>query len=470
MAIFRNQGGFLRPRRRGSEIQFTSLERTVYRRNFGFGVANGAMLMLGDTLIHPSLVLALFVSQISSSNLLVGLVPAISTGVWFLPQLFAAAFVQGRERQIPFAVASTIVRALAVATLGTIGFVVGDRNPHTLLVAFFICYTVYNLGAGFANVPMVDVSARVVPANKRGFYFGQRSFWGGVLGFMAGFVIQRILSTGGAFPNNFAVLFFASFFVLTLGIYSAAMMVEPKTSVMRARGTLIGQLRDAPRFLGNVEFRHFLTFRSFLSMAAIADPFYVLFAKQELGAPVSVVGYYIAIIAVSQFVSNLFWSPLADRRGNRLVLQLAALLRMIIPVIALALPPLVRWGPIQPHIPGGSPTLYYTFGAVFALYGVALSGQNLANMTYVLDIAPDHERAAYVGLVNTFLGVVAFVPVIGGTLVDAFGFQFLFLVAFMITLAGVLASGALHEPRVSGTVNLFSRQMMIPRSRRLRGG
>ena len=129
MAIFRNQGGFLRPRRRGSEIQFTSLERTVYRRNFGFGVANGAMLMLGDTLIHPSLVLALFVSQISSSNLLVGLVPAISTGVWFLPQLFAAAFVQGRERQIPFAVASTIVRALAVATLGTIGFVVGDRNP-----------------------------------------------------------------------------------------------------------------------------------------------------------------------------------------------------------------------------------------------------------------------------------------------------------------------------------------------------
>ncbi len=460
----------MRPRRRGSEIQFTSLERRVYRRNFGFGVANGAMLMLGDTLIHPSLVLALFVSQISSSNLLVGLVPAISTGVWFLPQLIAAALVQGRERQLPVAVASTIIRALAVASLGTVGFVVGNKNPHTLLVAFFICYTIYNLAAGFANVPMVDVSARVVPANRRGLYFGQRSFWGGVLGFMAGFVIQRILAAGGAFPNNFAVLFFASFFVLALGAYTAAMMIEPRAVIMRPRGTLLGQLRDAPRFLANPEFRHFLTFRSFLSMAAIADPFYVLFAKQELGAPYSIVGFYIAAIAISQFLSNLIWSPLADRRGNRLVLQLAALLRMTIPIIALTLPPLVRWGPVADRIPGGSPTLYYFFGVVFALYGIALSGQNLANMTYVLDIAPDEERAAYVGLVNTFLGVVAFVPVIGGKLVDSFGFQFLFLVAFMITLAGVLASGALHEPRVSGSVNLFSRQMMIPRPRRLRGG
>ncbi len=428
------------------------------------------MLMLGDTFIQASLVLALFVSQISNSNLLVGLVPAIATGVWFLPQLVAAAFVQGRERLLPFAVGSTIIRALAIATLGTIGFVLGDRDPHKLLIAFFVCYTVYNLAAGFANVPMVDISARVVPANRRGLYFGQRSFWGGVLGFLAGFVIQRILSTGGAFPSNFSILFFASFFILSLGAYSAAMMVEPKSLSVRARGTLLGQLRDAPRFLANTEFRHFLTFRSFLSMAAIADPFYVLFAKQELGAPVSVVGFYIAAIAVSQFLSNLLWSPLADRRGNRLVLQMAALLRMTIPVIALVLPPLVRWGPIGSHIPGGSPTIYYIFGVVFALYGVAISGQNLANMTYVLDIAPDHERAAYVGLVNTFLGVVAFIPVIGGTLVDAFGFQFLFLVAFMITLAGVLASGGLHEPRVSTSINLFSRQMMIPSARRFRRG
>ena len=440
----------------------------MYRRNFGFGVANGAMWMLGDTLIHPSLVLALFVSQISSSNLLVGLVPALSTGVWFLPQLLAAGIVQGKERQLPYAVWSAVIRALSIAALGSVGFVIGDKSPSTLLICFFVAYTIYNLSAGFANVPMVEISARVVPPNRRGFYFGQRSFWGGVLGFIAGFIIQRILSGTEPFPHNFSVLFFASFFVLALGAYTASMMVEPRSSSVRTGVTLLGQLRDAPRLLANVHFRRFLIFRSFLSMSAIADPFFIVYAKEELGAPVSIVGFYIAAIAVTQFASNLVWSPLADRLGNRLVLQLSALMRMTIPVVALALPPLFRWSPIAARLPGGPATLYYTFGLVFAIYGFALAGQNLANMTYVLDIAPDHERGAYVGLINTFLGVVAFVPVIGGTLVDAFGFQFLFLIAFLITLVGVLASGALHEPRVSGSINLFSRQTILPRSRRMR--
>jgi MFS family permease len=90
-------------------------------------------------------------------------------------------------------------------------------------------------------------------------------------------------------------------------------------------------------------------------------------------------------------------------------------------------------------------------------------------MTYVLDIAPDSERSAYVGLVNTFLGVVSFIPVLGGSLVDRFGFELLFLVAFLISLVGVLTSGMLHEPRVVGSVNLFSRERMLPRARLRRG-
>src|SRR5512146_310818 len=107
------------------------------------------MLMLGDTLINPSLVLALFVSQLSNSNLLIGLVPALSVGVWFLPQLVAAALVAGKERQLPYAVWASAVRALAVAVLGVIGFVIGDSSPSTLLLCFFICYSLYNLAAGF---------------------------------------------------------------------------------------------------------------------------------------------------------------------------------------------------------------------------------------------------------------------------------------------------------------------------------
>jgi MFS family permease len=455
--------------RRGSDIQYGSGQRRAYQRNVFFGVSNGALLMLGDTFLHPTIVLALFVSQLTDSNLLVGLVPAISTGVWFLPQLVAAALVQGRPRQLAFVVWSSVLRAASVAVLAAMGYILGNDNPSRLLVGFFAAYTLYNLMAGFANVPMIDLSARAIPANRRGFFYGQRSFWGGVLGFLAGFVIQRVLSQHESFPTNFGLLFFAAFFCLALATYCAAMMIEPRQRLRVPRTTLAGQLRDAPAFLADDYFRRFLTFRSFLSMSAIADPFFVIYAQQQLDAPASVIGLYISVMAVSRFGSNLFWSPLADRAGNRLVLQLSALLRMVIPIFALALPALLRWSPIAERLPGGSATLYYAFGVVFVIYGIAMSGQNLANMTYVLDIADERERAAYVGLINTILGVVSFVPVLGGTLLDRFGFEFLFLVSFLIALVGVLTSGMLHEPRVVGSYNLFSRERMLPRSRRARG-
>jgi len=439
----------------GADIKWTSGQRRGYRHNFAFGIANGAFLMLGDTLIHPTLVLALFVSQISHSNLLVGLVPVLSTGVWFLPQLFVAGFVQRSDRRLPLAIWSTVARSVSIAALGLLGFLIGGRHPSLLLVAFFVAYSIYNLTAGIANVPFVDVIARAVPANRLAFFFGQRNLWGGVLGFMAGFLIQRILADQSSFPHGFTILFALSAVALAVGTVTMALISEPGPAPVRQRTSLASQLRDAPRFFANRHFRRFLTFRAFLSIAAIADPFYVVYTRQQLGAPAAVVGIYVSILTVSLFAANLLWSPLADRQGNRLVLQFAALIRMGIPLLALALPPLMRWSPISQR--GGDHLLYYAFGLVFLAYGVAITGQNLANMTYLLDIAPEQERPAYVGLVNTILGVVSFVPIIGGTLVDHFGFQVLFIVAFLIAFAGVLASGPLHEPRVMDSANLFAR-------------
>lgn len=454
--------------RPGADIKRTSVERRVEQRNTVFGIANGALLMLADTLIHPTIVLAVFVSQITDSNLLVGLVPALSVGIWFLPQLFVAALVQGRQRTLPLAVWSTVIRTLSIGVLAALGFAYGDRNPSTLLVAFFVLYSIYNLTAGIANVPLVEVVGRTMPANRLGFFFGQRSLWGGILGFLAGFMIDRILSAESAFPLSYALLFMAAFCALAFGTYTQAMMREPVDHPTGRQVPMLSQLREAPRLLGNGHFRYFLAFRAFLSLAAIADPFYVVYTQRQLGAPASIIGIYIAAMTIARFASNLFWSPLGDRLGNRLVLQLSALIRLGVPLLALTLPPLLRWSALGRFTDNQSQWLYYAFGLVFVAYGVALSGQNLANMTYVLDIAPPAERPAYVGLINTILGVVAFVPVLGGTLVDRFGFQFLFIVAFLISLAGVLASGTLHEPRVTGAASLFSRDRLTPRARRLR--
>jgi MFS family permease len=431
----------------GADVQWTSTARRLYHRNFAFGVGNGSFSLLAETLIHPTIVLALFVSQITDSNLLVGLVPAMAAGLWFLPQLLGAAITQGRSRQLPFVFAGTILRTLTIGLLGVMGFLVGGDEPSSLLLWFFVLYAVYNLAGGFVNVPTLELSARLVPANRRGLFFSQRSFWGGILGFMAGFLVQGILGQTETFPANFALLFFAAFCALGFATYFTAMMQEAPQPYSEHRTTFLSHLTDAPQLFTNAAFRRFLGFRVALSLSAIADPFYVVYVQQQLGAPPEIVGVYIVGMTVARFGSNLVWGKLVDFKGNRFVLQVAALMRLGIPLIALVLPPLFNWDTFAERVPGGDDAIFYIFGLIFVLYGSALSAQALANLTYVMDVAEPEQRPAYFGLTNTILGFVAFVPVLGGIMVDAFSFEFVFIVTFLIAFAGVVASGLLHEPR-----------------------
>ncbi len=442
----------------------TRRERFRYRYNFAFGVANGALLQLGDTFIHPTLVLVVFVSQLTTSNVLVGLVPALSVGLWFLPQFLSAALVQGRRRQLPWAVWASVIRGAAVGVLGAATAAIGEGNPSLLVTVFILTYALYNLAAGFAFVPLVELSARVIPADRRGLFFSQRNFWGGVLAFLAGFLINRILAdTGVPLSATFGTLFFASFAVLSLAAYTTATMSELPVRAPSRRPPALYWIRQVPELLGQAPLQRFLAYRALLATGTIADPFFVVYAQQVLGAPSAMAGLYLSTMAISRFASNIFWGRLVDRWGDRVALQTAALVRLLMPLLALALPPLLSWEAVSRVTPGGEVAIFYAYGLVFVAYGIALSGQTLANLTYALELAGPDARPAFVGLVNTTLGIVSFVPLLGGTLVDRFGFELLFLVALLIGLTSVLASGLL--PQTRGTTGVSSFATLWRRSR-----
>jgi len=52
----------------------TAIPQREVRRSFALGVFNGAVFRLAEALIDPPLVLTWFVSQLTTSNLLTGLV------------------------------------------------------------------------------------------------------------------------------------------------------------------------------------------------------------------------------------------------------------------------------------------------------------------------------------------------------------------------------------------------------------
>ncbi|HET6260863.1 MAG TPA: hypothetical protein VFG99_01335, partial [Chloroflexia bacterium] len=84
--------------------------------------------------------------------------------------------------------------------------------------------------------------------------------------------------------------------------------------------------------------------------------------------------------------------------------------------------------------------LFTSFAAVFVLSGLALGGSRIVNNNMLLSIAPPMERPTYIGFLNTLLGIVIFVPVVGGAVVDTLGFGVLFVASFLVTMLGMIAS------------------------------
>ena len=417
-------------------------ERRRLQQSFFFGVANGGFLLLGDALIHPVLVLTVFVSQLTESGLLVGLVPAMSTSLWFLPQAVAAAFVEGRRRQLPWATWGGIVRALAIGFLAAVVLAGGVGPSPTLLTVFFVCYAVYNLAAGVAFVPLVELTARAIPADRRGFFFSQRNLWGAVLSLAAGFAVQRALGFGEA---GFAVLFAASFAALSLAAYTTLWIVErPVPSRPRSFASWLAEL---PRLLARRPVRRFLVFRSLLALSMIADPFFIVYAQRVLGLPAETVGFYLALSALARILANPLWGWVVQRWGNRQLLQLATLVRVFMPLVALSMQPILDWERLVPRLDDPQRVVLVAFAFVFVAYGVTLSAQMLANFTAVLELARPDERPTLVGVTNTILGVVALVPMLGGLVVDRFGYSAVFAIALALSLLALLASGLLPASR-----------------------
>jgi MFS family permease len=410
--------------------------------NFRSGVLNGVMFTMVDGLIAPSLVLALFVKHLGGDNVLVGLLPSLVTGGWFLPQILVAGRVQGRTHMMDWYLRSGIVR-IAILALLTVVTILLANMPLVLLVVFFFCYAVYSFAAGVSGIPWIEMVGKTIAPRRRGSFFGLRNFWGGLLALLVAAPVGLIVSEqflGLTFPYNFALLFGATTVVVSLGVYFWVAVKEP-AAIEVAPSLSIRKLlrRGMEAYRTDSDYRSFMISRILLSLATVSDPFYVVYAQAHLGAPAGTVGLYLAALSIASLLSNFIWSPLADRASNRTLMTLAVLVTALVPLIAILVSMFIgTWDNVF---------LYSSFTLVFIMSGLALGASRIVNNNMVLTVAPPAERATYVGFLNAILGVVIFVPVLGGLVVDVLGFLVIFVASLVLAALALLASTRMSTKR-----------------------
>ena len=128
----------------------------------------------------------LFVSSLTDSALLIGLIPSIHMMGWQLPQLFTANRLSQEKVYRPAVLKATIHERLPFLGLALLALVTASIDRRLALLLTFMLLIWQGVGGGFAANAWQSMIGKIIPSERRGTLFGIQS------------AAANLISSGGA--------------------------------------------------------------------------------------------------------------------------------------------------------------------------------------------------------------------------------------------------------------------------------
>lgn len=420
-----------------SDSKLTAFVQKNLRWNFSVNLWDIAFITISLSLVSRETVMPVLVSQLTDSKLAIGLIPAIYTLGFYLPQLLSANFTERLRYKKPITMhLGGWGERLPYGVIALVLFFLGASTPNLSLFLFFVLLTITAIATGLATPPWFDMIAKVIPVEKRGIWSGVGHGLGAIMGIFGAYFVGRILSAY-MFPNNFAVLFALSFVFGGISFIGLALNREPPSETVKERIPLSHYLKQLPAILrDNPNYRRFIISRSILLLGTMATGFYMIYGTERFATDSSSIASLTALLTgvliASQAVTNLIWGFIGDKKGHKTVLVSASFVLMLAALVA--------------YFASSQAWLVLTF----VLLGTYLAAEQVSALNIILEFCKPEDRPTFIGLSNTLLApLFAFAPLLGSWLVTVFGFQTLFLCAVVAAAVGGLSLSLwVKEPRM----------------------
>jgi MFS family permease len=405
--------------------------------NFGVNLVDAMFYSLGLNLVSQATIMPLLVSELTSSKVAIGLIPATYSVSFLLPQILTANHTGTLRRQKPFVLPLAFWgERLPYLLIGLIVWRLAVPAPVLALVAFFLLWATTAASNGTITPAWYSMIAKVIPVQRRGLWSGLGHSLGALLGIAGAGLAARILA-GWSYPDSYALCFVLAFASVMVSFLGLALTREPPSPTVKLRSSQRHYLRQLPALLrrdGN--YVRFLISQSVANLGAMAGGFFMVYGKENIPGALEQVGGLTAILVGSQAVMNLLWGMVADRRGHKVVLCGAALFMAAAAFTALA----------ATTIPGSASPAW--LWAAFALLGTSMSGNAVSRMNIILEFCAAEDHPTYIGLTHTLLAPTMLAPVLGGWLATWAGYRGLFSAAATVSLLGAaLLAWWVQEPR-----------------------
>jgi hypothetical protein len=401
-------------------------------RNFFAYLLANLLGKIADEIASAKLVIPWLFGFLGVPAALTGfLVPIREAGV-LVPQLAVAAAVRRLAIRKGVWLVGAVLSALSLFGMAAAALTLEGTAAGTAIVLMLV---VFSLARGLCSVSAKDVLGKTVSKSRRGALMGWSASLSGLAVLAVGLWLG-MAGPAGAGLGVFAGLLITGGLLWILATFSFALVKEHPGATEgggNALAVALGQLRlmvdDAP-------FRRFVMARALLLSVALSPPFYVLIAQSQSESGLTGLGAMIVANGLAASLSAPVWGYFGDR-SSRLVMATAAGGASLLGLLTFAAVNLDwTWA-----------TGELGMAAIFLILNVMHGGVRLGRKVYLVDMASGENRAAYVAVSNTVIGVLMLLGGLIGLIGDWLGAAATVLILGLLSL--LATAYILRLPEVS---------------------
>lgn len=392
--------------------------RKHLRFNIVVNLIDGGFFGMAVGLSSFSAFIPIFVNRMTSSAILIGLVPALHSVGWQFPQLFTAGWTSRLRHFKPAVTLLTIQERIPFLALAIVAWFLPSLGKQNALILTFLILAWQGLGGGLTANPWTSMIGKIIPVEYRGTFFGAQSSAANALmsigSILAGLILSKVSDR-----YDFSLLFFLSMVFMTISWFFLASTREPidhekfvsqeKQPFWKGARTL---LKKDPNF------EWFLLGRLLSQFAAMGFAFYIIYAINYFGMDEFKAGIISATLTGAAIIANPLMGWAGDRWGHRQI--------MLIGILAATISSLLAW----------QATSLDWFYLIMVLTGLANVAIWTISLTLNVEFGDETERPLYIGLSNTLVAPATILaPILGGWIAEKSGYPFMFLCT---AIAGVM--------------------------------
>jgi MFS family permease len=403
------------------------------RWNFAVNASDLVAVNLAKSFIFSSTILTLYASYLTSSAVLIGLIPAIQQVGYLLPQLLTARKSETLARFKPYVVRISVMERLPYLFIALAIFAWPGAPSWFAYAMLAVNIGVATGCAGLATPPWKGMLAKVIHPDRRGLLFSLGVGAGGLLG-VGGAWLSRAILEHRPFPISYGLCFLLAFAGQAISFFFLTLNREPKLEVTTTAPSLRDYMAELPQILrGDRNFSRYLASQTLFIVATMASSFYVIYGRYHFGLSDGFAAGLTMVALLTQSAGTPVLGALSDRLGHKWLGEASSWLGAAALVMMLFIP--------------GPGWLY----PVFILANLAVAGMGVSRSCITMEFGRSEKLPTFTALSGTLLGIPSLVaPVLGGWILDAAGFGPLFAAALAAALAGwaVLRWGV-TDPRMS---------------------